>query len=104
MPELKNSKDIDENRVVAALSYVWILFLLPMLLKRESKFAQFHAKQGLVLFIGWVIAMFLGWFPIIGWIYSIALLIFAIMGFVQALSGKFYRLPFIADLADKFKI
>ncbi|MFA6511661.1 MAG: DUF4870 domain-containing protein [Patescibacteria group bacterium] len=104
MPELNNSKDIDENRVIAALSYVGILFLLPMLLKRDSKFAQFHAKQGLVLFIGWLIAIFVWWIFVIGWLYSMALLIFCIIGFVQAFTGKFYRLPLIADLSEKFNI
>lgn len=104
MQELKNDKDIQENNVLAALSYIWILFLVPLLLKRGSKFAQFHAKQGLVLFIGEVIAVFVGWFPFIGWIYWLALVILAVIGFLQALSGKYYRLPVIADLADKFNL
>src|SRR3989339_630004 len=43
-------QDVEENKTVAALSYAWILCLVPLLGKRNSKFAQFHAKQGLVLF------------------------------------------------------
>ena len=99
-----NQKDIEENKVLAALSYVWILFLIPLLLKRNSKFAQFHAKQGLVLFIGEIIAVFVGWFPVIGWLFWLIVIIFAIIGFVQALTGKYYRLPIVADLADKFNL
>jgi hypothetical protein len=37
-------KDVADNKLVAALSYIWILFLIPLLAKRDSKFCQFHAK------------------------------------------------------------
>ena len=54
MPEeIKSSgsdPDVEANKTVAALSYISILFLVPLLGKRDSKFAQFHAKQGLILF------------------------------------------------------
>lgn len=55
-------KDIEANKTLAALSYAWILCLVPLLGRRDSKFAQFHAKQGLVLFIIEIIAglIFLG--------------------------------------------
>ena len=45
----KDQKDINRNRHIAAASYIWVLCLIPLLFKRESKFAQFHAKQGLLL-------------------------------------------------------
>jgi uncharacterized membrane protein len=97
-------KDIEENKTVAALGYVWILFLVPLLLKRKSKFAQFHAKQAMVLFIGEVIAVFVGWFPLIGWAYWVFILWLVILGFFKALGGQQYRLPIAADLADKLNI
>jgi len=59
---INNKKDIEENKVAAALSYVWILCLVPLFLKKNSKFCQFHAKQGLLLFIVEVIGMVI--FPI----------------------------------------
>lgn len=95
MADQTTSKDIDQNRSIAALSYVWALFLIPMLIKRDSKFCQFHAKQGLILFLGEIIAAYVWflWFP---------LGILAIIGFIQAMTGKYYRLPLIADLAEKF--
>ena len=67
----ENDSDIQANKTVAALSYLWILFLVPLLLKRDSKFAQFHAKQGLVLFI----IEFLVWIPFIGWLLMIAIFV-----------------------------
>ena len=94
---LKDDKDIEENKVVAAIGYIHILFLVPLFLKRGSKFAQFHGKQGLVLFIGYVIATFI-------WFLWIPLVMFSIFGFIQAITGKYYRLPLIADISEKFNI
>jgi hypothetical protein len=46
-----SSKDAEDNRVMAAIGYLGILFLVPLLVKKDSPFAQFHAKQGLALFV-----------------------------------------------------
>ena len=39
------------ENVYAILSYLWILCLIPVLMKKEDEFVKFHAKQGLMLFI-----------------------------------------------------
>lgn len=43
-----DSADIAQNKVTAALSYIGILVIFPLATK-ESKFARWHAGQGLVL-------------------------------------------------------
>lgn len=43
--------DIAKNKGMAVLSYIWILFIIPLFAAKDSKFARFHANQGLVLFI-----------------------------------------------------
>lgn len=97
-----DQKDVEENKVFAALAYLGILVLVPLLAKKESKFAMFHAKQGLVLLIGWAIAWILS-FIFIGFILDIVLLIFSIWGLINALTGKYVKLPLVGDLAEKFK-
>lgn len=57
-------KDVEQNKIIALLSYLWLLCLVPLLLKPKSKFCKFHAKQGLVMCIAW----FLSWIPFIGWL------------------------------------
>lgn len=96
--------DIKENKAIAILSYIGILFLIPLLAKKESKFAQFHAKQGLVIFIVEVIGMFL--IPLfgLGALINLAALIFSIIGIVNTVGGKMSKLPLIGDLADKFNL
>jgi len=107
MPEEKKQitdKDIEENKAVAALSYVWVLCLIPLLTKKKSKFAQFHAKQGLVLFIIEIIGTFIFWIPLIGWVLGIVLLVVAIMGVLKALNGEWWKIPYIYDWSKKFNL
>ena len=47
----KEAQGAENDKYVAAISYLWILCFVPLFLKKKSKFAQHHAKQGLVLFI-----------------------------------------------------
>ncbi len=108
MPEEQKDKDIEENKIIAALSYVGILCLIPLLAKKESKFAQFHGKQGLVLFIAWIIVWVIGIIPFLGWLIfffgSIALLVLSILGIIQALSGKYWKIPFLSQYAERIKL
>ena len=99
-----DSKDIEENKSIAAVGYIWILCFIPLFLKRDSKFAQFHAKQALVLFIVEVIVGFIVWVPFIGWILGLAVLVLAIMGILQALQGNYWEMPLIGQFAKKFNI
>ena len=43
--------EIESSKFFAAVGYLNVLCFVPLLLKKESKFAQFHGKQALVLFI-----------------------------------------------------
>jgi len=98
-----DKKDLEENGTMAALSYVWALCLIPLLFKRKSKLAQFHAKQGLLLF---AIELLFGWFfpvPIIGWALGLLVMLLAILGVVNALSGNFWEMPFLGRYAKKLK-
>lgn len=97
-------KDIQENKAITVLSYLGILCLVPLLAKKESKFAQFHAKQGLVLFVVEVIGSFLVPLLGLGLLIYLAALIFSIIGIVNVAGGKMAKLPLIGDLAEKFNL
>ena len=43
--------DVEQNKVMAILAYFGILVLIPILAAKDSKFARFHANQGLLLCI-----------------------------------------------------
>ncbi len=101
------AKASDEN-LMAAISYLWIVSIIILLTKKGSDYIQFHAKQATVLFVIWVVLWAISiplWFlaPIF-WVVDVILLIAAIVGFIKAYSGERFRMPLIADLADKIKI
>ena len=97
-----DAQDIEKNKVMALLAY--IIFLIPLLAAKDSKFARFHTNQGLVLFLGGIIASVVAVIPVIGWIVApiagLAITVLAIIGILNALNGRAKELPVIG----KFKI
>lgn len=101
---INDKKDIEENKVVAALSYVWILCLVPLFLKKNSKFCHFHAKQGLLLFIIEVIGMVIFPIPFLGWILFILVVVFSILGVRAALAGEYWEMPILGRYTNKLNL
>ena len=89
-----------DEKFRAALSYVFVLFLLP-LAKRDSEFCQFHAKQGLMLFLTWVLVSFIIWIPLVGWIAWVAMLVVNVVAIKKTLDGQKWELPFLGKYAKK---
>ena len=88
------------NKLLAALSYVSILFLLPLLFAQDDEFAKFHAKQGARLFVCNAIGSILGSVFSIGWVVNLLLIYLMIVGIRNALNDKWEALPYIG----KFKL
>lgn len=90
------AQDIEKNRTLAALSYLWAFSLIVALARRDSPFVQLHARQGLVLFV----------ISVLLWPFGIAryaeVLVLALMtlGFIQAAMGNSYHIPVIGELAE----
>jgi uncharacterized membrane protein len=107
-----DKKDINDNKAFAALSYIFILCFVPLLMARESKFAQYHAKQGLVLFIVEAIIMVISniliFIPVFGWlvimIAYLLVVVLSIIGILKALEGSFWEMPVLGEYAKKLKI
>ena len=91
-----------DDKLMGALAYLGILVLIPLLTKKDSSFVQFHAKQGLVLFIA---AVILGWIPFVGWFFLAPIIgILALIGLIMAATGKEWKIPVIWPLAEKIKL
>lgn len=106
--------DINQNKIMAILAYFGILVVIPILAAKESKFARFHANQGLVLFIAsvayWImleiiksiiVSISTGLLlitTILGLTYLV-FLVLGIMGIVNAATGKAKELPFIGKFS-----
>ena len=93
---VRDPKDVEENKDLAALSYAWIMAVVLLISKKHSPFVHFHAKQGTVLFI----------LSVIFWLIPYAnrgleLLVFFLMvwGFLASAQGHWTELPFVGPLA-----
>lgn len=101
-------KDLEENKGITFLSYIGILCLIPLLSKKESQFAQYHAKQGLALFICMIIIPLIAVIPVIGWIIFvvgwITAVVLAITGLINVSKGVMKPLPLLGPLAAKINL
>ncbi len=95
-----------QKDMTAILSYLGILVLVPLLAKKENDFCQYHAKQGLVLFVAEIITMVIVWVPFIGWIIGflawIAWVVLSLIGIINVANGKQKALPIVGSFAKKF--
>ena len=102
------NNDIEENKVIAAIGYLGILCLIPLLAKKDSAFAQYHGKQGLVLLIAWVAVNLLWMIPLLGWMLvpvgHFVAFILMIVGIVNAVNGDTKELPWIGQFAKHINL
>jgi fumarate reductase subunit D len=101
----------DQDKIMLVLAYLGIFALIPLLTVKDSDYVKWHAKQGLVYGVGGGIAFaiastILGFIPFLGWFIScfggLAFLGFDLyVMFMKALKGERYRIPVVADVADK---
>ncbi len=89
----------DQN-LMAALSYAWLVSVVMLLVKRGDELVQFHAKQGVILFVG----SLLGFIPVLGWLVAILSWAGMIVGFIMAWQGKRFEIPFVYKLSQKIKL
>ena len=85
------------------MSYLGILCFVPMLLNKGDEYVYFHAKQGLVIWMWGILAIFALHVPGIGkWLFSISALgvvIFSVVGLVSVLLNRAWKLPFVHSVA-----
>jgi len=108
-----DSKDIEENKAMGIFAYLSFLVLIPIFAAPKSRFARFHANQGLVLCIAELIYSALvallgrilfsfSWFYIIFMnilkLLGLVFVVLAIIGIVNVANGKAKQLPLIGGI------
>jgi uncharacterized membrane protein len=103
------------RNVMIVLSYLWLLALIPLVVEKEDREVQWHAKHGLVLavaelvfwvafqivmfmlgsFLGCLVAIFA---PLIG----LGFLILHIVAIIKGINGSRLIVPGLSQYADKF--
>ena len=115
-----SKEEIDNGKLMALLSYIGILALIPYFAEKENKYVRFHAIQGLNLlivnlvvsaasFVVAIVATILFIIPIIGWVLGfvlylviglvpVGLLVISILGVVYSLQGNAKELPIVNQI------
>jgi uncharacterized membrane protein len=116
-----SEKDINDGKPLAAVGYVPLCciptFLVPMMMAKENAYAQYHARQGAVLYIVAVLgAIVLVVFQtvcgfighglgcisnLVGLGYGGVVLVVMVLGIINALQGQAKELPVIGQFAAK---
>ena len=95
-------EDIAKNKIFAIFAYLGWLVLIPIFAAKESKFARFHANQGIVLAIASTLGIILiSLLPsikivyLIAWLFELAVFALMVIGIYNAANGKAKDLPVI---------
>ena len=108
-----DSADIAENKAAAAFSYFGVLVIVPLFMAKGSKYARWHAGQGLALLAASIVysiaySVLAGLLLSVSWefyyvlrIVRLAWLAFpllSVLGAVNAINGKAAELPAIGRI------
>ncbi len=106
----KKSKKDDDRKLFAFLAtFLSILgFIIALLAKKDDKYVMFYAKQSLVVFIAYVVALIIAMIPGIGLIlgpiaYLLSFILWLI-SWIYALSGNMKTVPVIGDYAKNINL
>ncbi len=107
----KEQVTTNDERIYAAISYLWILGIFSLIARRESVFVRFHAKQGLVFYL---ITSFFQSFIGLGFLFASKPLLRLLTGFLliilmaffifQAWNGKWFKIPVIWNIGKKIPV
>lgn len=108
---------LDEN-VAGALSYIFLIGIVFLLVEKTNDFVRFHAAQSVVLavafiglsFVVGITSLIIGLIPFVGFIGDLLWLVFSLGSFVfwlfllyQAFQGERYEVPVVAGFAEQLE-
>ncbi len=93
------------SKIMAAMSYLGILALVPLVVGTRDPYVRFHARQGLVLWIWEVMAVFSLALPVIGKLFfqvsSLLCFVLSVIGLIAVLFGRAWKFPLVGGWAEK---
>ena len=93
------------SRVLAVMSYLGVLSLVPLVMNRNDPYVQFHARQGVVLWMWEVLAIYTWLIPAVGSFFfhfsSILCSVFSVIGILSVLLGRAWKFPLLGGWAAR---
>ena len=103
--QVSRDPEIQDAKFFAAVGYLNVLCFVPIILKKGNRFAQFHGKQALVLFILEIAAGILGILPAVGELVSQVVIvvcgILSLIGIIKVLMGEYWEMPVVHEIASR---
>lgn len=93
---VRDPHDVEENKDLAAFSYLWIMSVIVYFAKRKSPFIRFHARQAMVLFFLSILLFFI---PVAGKFLEIIVLACMVFGFLNAAQGNWKDVPLVGPVS-----
>ncbi|HOX40795.1 MAG TPA: hypothetical protein PK263_01210 [bacterium] len=98
--KLSNLKAITADKYVwikllAALSYIHVLVILPLVLKRKNQFVDYHVRQGIALLVVWIVFGVTFYLPVLPILFAFYISVSILIGIINIASGKERPLPII---------
>ncbi len=100
-------EQLEEGKIYAVLSYIPFLCFIPLFKTDINEFTKKHIRQGFLLLIIEIIALFflVEIFSKIFWtLVLVVCFFFALIGIVKSLAGKEMRIPIIGNIFEKYDI
>jgi uncharacterized membrane protein len=119
MTEPASPGAVSSNRnIMIVLSYLWLLALVPLLVEKQDREVQWHAKHGIVLMVAeivlWIlvtiITTVIGFVSVaLGCVVSlltfglwIAILVVHVMAIIKGINGGRFLIPGVSEYANRF--
>jgi uncharacterized membrane protein len=110
---------VSSNRnIMIVLSYLWLLALVPLLVEKEDKEVQWHAKHGIVLMVAeiilWIVVTIIGMvltmatavlgclFGVVHLVLWVGVLVVHVMAIIKGINGSRLIIPGVSEYANKF--
>lgn len=113
-PASSGAGESSNRGLMIALSYLWLLALIPLLVEKEDGEVQWHAKHGLTLLVAevvlWIVFAILSMalgplacvLAIVQMVLFIAIVVVHIICIVKGVNGDRFLVPGISQYADRF--
>lgn len=106
-----------DRTLMIVLSYIWILFLVPLLTKKDDAEVMWHAKNGMGITIGEIIAWVVYWVitmfapsvvscaaSILSCVIGLGFFVLRIICIIKGVGGQRFTVPVLTDLGQKINI
>ena len=101
----KQIVDIEEKNIYAVLCYIGILIVVPLIVKKNDPYVNWHIRQGLVVLTIIVFSLIASaWMERTGNLMFLLIITVDLIAAVQALIGRRWKIPLLGDIANKFSM